>query len=276
MLGKLFKRKSSPVAGDLPPEAGPEAPSDGDPMPDRPIYAIGDVHGCSDLLAHMLDVIDADADTHGPGAKTTLVLLGDYVDRGEDSAGVLTQLLGLARSVPGNVAMLMGNHERIMLDFMDDPSANGALWLSNGGLQTLASFRIGGLTENASEGALHNAADDLRRAMHALDPSLETWLRGLPLSWVSGNVAFVHAAADPAKDIADQSAESLLWGNADFARRARSDGLWCVHGHTVVARPEVSGRRINIDTGACYSGALSAIALTPGQTPRFLRAGTPS
>ncbi len=268
MLGKLFKRKSSSDA-EAPPTV---AADDSDPLPDRPIYAIGDVHGCSDLLARMLDVIDGDTERHRPGEKTTLVLLGDYVDRGEDSAGVLSQLLGLARDIPGNVAMLMGNHERMMLDFLDDPVTYGPLWLSNGGLQTLASFRIGGLTERASEAALHNAADDLRRAMKSIDPSLETWLRGLPLSWVSGNVAFVHAAADPGKDISAQSDESLLWGNADFARRPRSDGLWCVHGHTVVTRPEVSGRRINIDTGACYSGALSAIALVPGQTPRFLRA----
>lgn len=242
------------------------------PLPDRPIYAIGDVHGCANLLAEILDIIDEDSARHRPGPKTALVLLGDYIDRGEDSALVLQQLLGLARDLPGNVALLMGNHERMMLDFLDDPVAYGPLWLSNGGLQTLASFRIGGLTERANDVALQNAAADLQHGLNSIDPSLETWLRGLPMSWVSGNVAFVHAAADPSKDISAQTADSLLWGNQDFFTKPRADGLWCIHGHTVIQRPEISGRRINIDTGACFSGTLSAIALNPGQPLRFLRA----
>ena len=272
MFGRLLGRSGSVDGADA---TAPEAPIWPDnPVPDRPIFAIGDVHGRVDLLEDLLDRIDDDTGARQPGPKTALVLLGDYIDRGADSAGVLHLIHDLVRQLPGHMACLMGNHERMMLDFIDDPLHNGRHWMMNGGDATLDSFRISGVTERASDAVFVEAAAELRRALSAIERGFETWLRGLPLFWISGDVAFVHAAADPARPITAQDDETMLWGHDDFFSVPRQDGYWCVHGHTIVDAPELSNRRVNVDTGAVHSGILSAAALMPHQPVRFLGTGT--
>lgn len=240
------------------------------PVPDRPIFAIGDVHGRLDLLEDLLERIDEDTEARQPGPKTALVLLGDYVDRGPDSAGVLRLIHELVRQLPGHMACLMGNHERMMLDFIDDPMHVGRHWMMNGGGATLDSFGITGLTDRAQDSDLIEAAAKLRQALAAIDQGFETWLRGLPLFWISGDVAFVHAAADPARPITAQDADTMLWGHDAFFSTPREDGYWCVHGHTIVDTPTVSDRRVSVDTGAVHTGVLTAAALMPHQPVRFL------
>mgnify|MGYP001951770689 CR=1 FL=1 len=109
------------------------------PMPEQQTYIIGDIHGRADLLELMLELIDA----HIGGtsaADPKLIFVGDYIDLGPDSAVVLTRMKELQEAFPDNVTCLMGNHEKMLLDFLDQPETRGVRWLKNGGLQTLASF----------------------------------------------------------------------------------------------------------------------------------------
>ncbi len=239
------------------------------PSPDMPLYVIGDIHGEITLLEHILEEIDADIAQHHITAPH-LVFVGDYVDRGEHSADVLLRLFELQRELGPHAVMLMGNHERMMLDFLEDPITKGARWLRYGGLQTLASFGIGGITETARAAGLCNAADALQTAIYKAHPDLFSWLTELPLSWQNGNVAVTHAGANPARDITDQSERALLWGHPDFTRVPRRDGLWVCFGHKIHDSVEFSGQRIAVDTGAQQSGRLSCAVLMPDGVTRIL------
>ncbi|SFH49928.1 serine/threonine protein phosphatase 1 [Palleronia marisminoris] len=236
------------------------------PRPETPFYAIGDLHGCLDHLDRMLEAIETDMTARGRD-NTTLVLLGDYVDRGEDSRGVLLSLYQIARNLPDKVVCLMGNHEKMLLDFLDRPEERGPRFLRYGGLQTLASFRVSGVIERARPDQLVSAAERLRAA---LPEGLEDWLRALPLWWRSGDVVCVHAAMDPAIPPEAQQGRDMLWGHPLFSRYTRPDGLWVIHGHNVVEEGNVTGRRVACDTGAYHSGRLTAAAVHPGEEIRFL------
>jgi len=233
--------------------------------PDQPVYAIGDIHGRDDLVEPLLIKIDADITERGIEAPQ-LVFLGDYVDRGDQSAGVLEHLYKLTQDLPDVVTCLMGNHEKMMLEFLDDPAGRGARWLANGGLQTLASYNIGGLSTRASIEDMAEASDALAEA---LPVGMEAWLRALPLIWQSGNVVCVHAAMNPSKPPEDQDERGLIWGHRDFLQMSRPDDLWVVHGHTTVDMPLAADSRISIDTGAWHSDRLTAAAITAGEC-RFL------
>ncbi|PWJ12880.1 metallophosphoesterase family protein [Jannaschia seohaensis] len=226
------------------------------PAPERPVYAVGDLHGRADLLAEMLALIEADA-AGGPEAVT--VFLGDYVDRGPDARATLDALRALD---PARTVCLMGNHERMLLDALDRPGERGDRWLTHGGMETLASYGLG---------ALFDPEEIAMRLRAALPPGTEAWLRGLPATWRSGDVVCVHAALDPVLALDAQDPRVLLWGRPP--RRARRDGLWVVHGHTVVDAPELAGRRVAVDTGAWASGRLTAAAIFPGAPIRFLQVG---
>ena len=236
------------------------------PRPERPLYVVGDIHGEAVLLEQLLAVIDQDADALGL-ADAMLVFLGDYVDRGEQSRDVLGRLHALSFAFPAHVLCLMGNHERMMLDFLDRPAESGQRWLRNGGLQTLASFGVSGVHVASQGDDLERAAADLRAS---LAPGLEAWLRGLPLICQSGNICVCHAGADPKLPLASQPERALLWGPPQGANGlARRDGVWVVHGHYVVSEPEAAGGRIAVDTGAYFSGRLHAAHLHEGVV-RFL------
>ena len=211
------------------------------PVPDRPIRAIGDVHGRLDLLESALAA-------SRPGELT--LMLGDYVDRGEQSAGVLRRL-----HREENLVCLMGNHEAMMLKFLSNPEKQGRLWLRNGGLQTLVSFGVG-------QGRAVDQAAALREAM---GDELLAWLEGLPRVHRSGNIAFIHAGADPNVPIEAQDPHDLIWGHPAFRKRPRTDGLWVVHGHNVVPEPEVRDGRVAVDTGAWATGRLTAARFARGE-----------
>ncbi|SEK96297.1 serine/threonine protein phosphatase 1 [Roseovarius nanhaiticus] len=237
--------------------------------PARPLYAIGDVHGRDDLIEPMIERIDADAAARGFDAAD-LIFLGDYVDRGPRSAEVLARLRGMAETMPDMVTCLGGNHERMMLDFLDDPAGRGARWLINGGIETLASYGVDGLDAKSPGKApvedMMEASDALARAM---PDGMADWLRALPLWWQSGNMVCVHAAMNPARAPEDQKDRALIWGHQDFGAKPRQDGLWVVHGHTIVKEPLLEPGRICVDTGAYATGRLTAAALTAGAC-RFL------
>jgi serine/threonine protein phosphatase 1 len=217
--------------------------------PEEPFVAIGDVHGRDDLLGRLLDRLEAEE------PELRVVLVGDYIDRGERSASVLARL-----SSRPHLVCLMGNHEAMCLGFLEDPAREGPRWLANGGLQTLASFGIGGVTLGSGPTALEAARDRLAMAM---GENLIGWLADRPLLWHSGNVAVVHAGADPLRALEDQEERTLLWGHPRFAAQPRTDGIWVVHGHTILPEPVVEAGRIGIDTGAFATGRLTAALIAP-------------
>ncbi len=220
------------------------------PAPDQPFFAIGDVHGRLDLLNPLLDRLMSDSHP--------IILVGDYVDRGEDSAGVLQKLRHASQG--GQVICLRGNHEEMMLKFIARPKKNGRIWLRFGGLQTLASFGIGGLTEQAGPDQLIAARDAL---CVALGDTLG-WLQELPYLWQSGNVAVVHAGADPHLPLDDQSHRALAWGHPDFATVPRQDGIWIIYGHVIVPTAQIENGHAAIDTGAYATGTLTSIKVETG------------
>lgn len=224
-------------------------------MPETPFFAVGDVHGRVDLLQILLGRL---GETGHPDAK--LIFVGDYVDRGDQSREVLNLLQSLRADHPDDVICLMGNHERMLLDFLDDPERYGPRWLRNGGLQTLASYRIGAVPQNCSREAWETTRDNFRAALG----QTENWLRELPLIWRSGNVAVVHAGADPSRPINEQEDKVLLWGHRDFAKKPRTDETWVVHGHTITDSPEPLLGRIPVDTGAYATGRLTAALVERG------------
>jgi serine/threonine protein phosphatase 1 len=250
-LAGLFARKEVEETFDLS-EPGPL----GCP---QPVVVIGDIHGRIDLLERMLAQIGETL------PEATPVFVGDYVDRGEESAAVLARLM--ETSGKGAVC-LMGNHEEMLLNYLDDPEGRGGTWLRNGGLQTLASFGVGGVSANTRGLELARARDEL---VVRMGEEMIGWLRERPLWWRSGSVGVVHAGADPTQPIEAQERRNLLWGHKDFRRKARSDGLWIVHGHTIVADAGIEGGRISVDTGAYATGLLSGVVLGAGEV-RFMTA----
>lgn len=221
------------------------------------IYAIGDVHGCAAQLGALHAQIAADARAR-PAEEVVLVHLGDYVDRGEDSAGVLERLLG-PPPVPGaEVVNLLGNHEVMMLDACDPRSPAGAMpfWLENGGAETLASYRT-------------SAEDPV--PWEAIPRAHLNLLRGCALRWSAGDYLFVHAGVRPGVPLDRQDPFDLLWIREPFLSFEGDLPQIVVHGHTPAAAPTVRPHRIGIDTGACFGGALTCLVLE-GQRLRFLEA----
>ena len=224
------------------------------PHLDQPVCVIGDIHGRCDLLDQLLAMIAR----LGP---TRLILVGDYLDRGPDSGAVLSRLMDL------QATCLMGNHERMLLDFLDRPAEAGARWLINGGAETLASLGLGGRL--AGESGAERMGDLAQRLRERLPHGAETWLRQRPLWWREGGLGVVHAGADPARALEDQPQDALLWGHRDFGK-PRVDGLWIAHGHVIVAVPRAEAGRISVDTGAWRTGRLTG-AWIEGGAVRFLQ-----
>ncbi|MFX0543383.1 metallophosphoesterase [Roseovarius sp. S4756] len=224
------------------------------PAPTEPFLAIGDVHGRADLLIELDRLIEIDH------SDWPVVFLGDYIDRGEESCQVLKLLMSATADVDYSVTCLMGNHERMLLDFLDEPSRYARRWLHNGGLQTLASFGVAlpiGSLEEPEE--LELLRDHLATAM---GPEMIEWMSALPLAWHSGNVWAVHAGASPTCPMDEQDTDVLLWGHREFSHQVRVDGQWIVHGHSIVDGPQVHQGRISVDTGAYATGVLTAAAIT--------------
>ena len=237
--------------------------------PEQRLCIVGDLHGRIDLLDSLLMQMDQEAGRRE--AVDKLVFLGDYIDRGETSAQVLHRLHALSRNSPEHVVCLRGNHEQMLLNFLDTPQKEGRAWLRNGGLQTLASFGVGHLSETAGPQALVTARDRLRGQ---LPDGLENWLRTLPLTYRSGNLCAVHASLDPSLALSDQPERALLWGSAQVGNARRADELWVIHGHTVVDEPMVNNGVISIDTGAYATNLLSAALIDPSGEIEFIQAKT--
>lgn len=228
--------------------------------PTTPFYAIGDIHGCEHLLIQLLEKLLQDD-------QAQLVFVGDYVDRGEGSAQVIELLFEMTTHTHPQTVCLAGNHEDMMINFINSPKQHGSRWLRYGGLQTLASYGISGITATSSGDILQEARNELVEKMG--DPIL-TWLQNLPKYWLNGNVAVVHAGADPDLPIESQQAHILKWGHEAFHKQSRTDGIWVVHGHNIVDEAKIESGRIAIDTGAYVTNQLTAVYID-SEIVRFIQ-----
>jgi len=232
--------------------------------PDTRLYAIGDVHGCDAMLAAAHDAIAADLATR-PVANYRIIHIGDYIDRGPQSAGVIERLAQLVAN-DGHVVCLRGNHDAMMLDFLDDPVGGGPLWLMNGGEATIRSY---GINIRNWHGSHRDLADLGGQLAAALPAHHRAFLEGLAYSIRFGDFYFCHAGIRPGVALDAQSHEDLIWIRDEFLWDGRDFGVVVVHGHTPAPRPEVRLNRINVDTGAVYGGPLTVLALE-GTDYRFL------
>ncbi len=236
----------------------PELPFSAVIDPDEPFYVVGDIHGCLDALVEKLDLIEQHQNENPVMSEAIVVLIGDYVDRGPKSAQVLDLLYERCLSNPDKCICIFGNHEQMMLDFIDDPAGKGRRWLRFGGLDTLASYGLGGVTEKSDLEDLVEMSMDLETA---LGPEKQIWLREMPKIWRSGNVVCVHAGLDPNKSIEAQKPSTMVWGHPDFEKQTRDDENWVVHGHTIVPHPMSHSGRIATDTGAYKTDSLTVAAV---------------
>ncbi|MEM9975520.1 MAG: metallophosphoesterase [Pseudomonadota bacterium] len=230
------------------------------------VYAIGDIHGRRDLLIELLALISEDADQFDDTRLVRLVFLGDYIDRGDDAAGVLSALRQLSEDAGAGVVFLRGNHEDALLAFLQDPKERQE-WLEFGARQTLASYGI----ELPRRGVRSADLVAIRDALFAaLGPEIG-FLASMHTHARFGDVIFTHAGGNPGPGAFMEDVASMIWGHPDGLVDAPLPGHLIVHGHYDAPDPVVCAGRICVDTGAYYTGRLTALRLDAGVG--FLSAG---
>lgn len=223
---------------------------------DRLVFAVGDVHGRSDLLDLMLERIVGDALDHLE-LKPVVVFLGDYVDRGSDSAGTIERLVYLSGWSEAELVCLRGNHEDTLLRFLEDASV-GPTWATYGGATTLQSYGVPAPRVTADFEDWEEARLRLKAAMPAAHLR---FLLDLPLTAAFGDYLFVHAGVRPGVALDMQDEQDLLWIRGPFLRARQACDLVVVHGHTPEREVHLGPHRIGVDTGAYATGVLSAVRL---------------
>lgn len=218
------------------------------------VYAIGDVHGCHDLLRALLDRIGDHYAALEPAAALHIVFLGDIIDRGPDSFKVMELLYDL-HTRTNRVLVLRGNHEEVMLQVLAGDVEMLAPWMKFGGASTVRSFGLAPFRSG------DNVAQYLAQLRAAVPPEWVTWLKRLPLTARSGDYFFCHAGVRPGVPLRRQTRNDLLWIRDDFLDDDRSHGAVIIHGHSIEAQVEVRPNRIGIDTGAYRTGELTALYL---------------
>lgn len=225
------------------------------------VYAIGDIHGRLDLLENLHYSILEDAQS-ASGLKKVLIHLGDYIDRGPDSFGVVDSL---AQFFPQGfeVINLKGNHEDFLLRFLGEkkgPSPLLDVWRDNGCLETFLSYGID--IRDSKDRAPDEEADFIRQQFtKAIPDSHIKFFNSLKLRQTIGDYLFVHAGINPANPIQQQKKNDLIWIRDRFLNHPGPFDKVVVHGHTISKSPELFDHRIGIDTGAYYSNHLTCLVL---------------
>lgn len=226
------------------------------------VYAVGDVHGRLDLFEALIAAVEED-DAAGPAAETTVVLLGDLVDRGPDSAGVVARAREWQRQ--RQVRILTGNHEEMFLSSFEKAETLRH-FLRFGGKETVLSYGI-------DHGAYMRASvEEVQQMMHAAVPAEDrAFLESFEDMIAVGDYLFVHAGIAPGVALEEQRTHDLRWIREPFLSHSAPHGPVIVHGHTIREQPEDRGNRIGIDTGAYNFGRLTALVLE-GTERRYLEA----
>lgn len=235
--------------------------------PDRPVsrpqvaqdvcvYAIGDIHGRHDLMLAMLRRIVEDFEQRTDERRCEIVFLGDYIDRGDRSRQVLDTLLHLSQGRPQRLVVLRGNHEAALLEFIQSPLLANA-WLGFGARQTIADYGVPQPPLDPSDDDLLELRDALAVAMGDHLEFLET----LPSHVTSGDVIFTHAGLDPDDVGTLTNDHAMLWGHASSEADWPVPGKLLVHGHFDAPEPVERPGRICVDSGAYYTGRLTAVRL---------------
>jgi len=252
MIRRLFNRVFGAEKGTLTP-AVPE---------NMRVYAVGDIHGRLDLLEALHQKMIADA--AGAGSKKIMqVFVGDYVDRGEDSKGVIDWLIN-PPPVGWDRICLRGNHEKMMQDFLELPMPR-MIWPDNGGLETMRSYNVD-LKPYQKDGMIDVLRTDFDRRF---PQNHRDFISDLTLHFELGDYFFVHAGVRPGCALMEQEEDDILWIRKEFLDSKVDFGKIIVHGHTIVSQPEIRHNRINIDTGAFMSDRLTCLVLD-GEEQRFL------
>ncbi|MBX3570254.1 MAG: serine/threonine protein phosphatase [Rhizobiaceae bacterium] len=226
------------------------------------IYAIGDVHGRLDLLTGMHRRIHDDI-ARGGTADWRIVHLGDYIDRGPDSKGVIDFLVDATRRDARNIC-LCGNHDAGLLDFLAEPSLD-SLFVRYGGVETARSYGVGGF-DGAALGQFH------RSLLSAVPEHHLNFIAERPASVGFGDFFLCHAGVRPEIPLDRQVPDDLMWMRRGFLDYEGLLEKVVVHGHTIVPEPEALAYRINVDTGAYHSNRLTALKID-GADREFLTAG---
>lgn len=217
-------------------------------------YAVGDIHGCYDLLNRLIKYIDNDDATRGE-ADTRLLFLGDYIDRGPNSRAVLELMMKLDLG-DDRVVFLMGNHEETLLATADGHRRAATLLHQMGGRETLLSYGA-----SAHDYDLADAAGIVDLVRLVIPEDHLAWLRKLRSSYAVGDYMFAHAGIRPGVPLKDQLSSDLRWIRKDFLQSTASHEMMIIHGHSVTREIDEQTNRIGIDTGAYASGCLSAIGI---------------
>jgi len=245
----------------------PDQPSQGLVLREMPVvtYAVGDVHGCHSLYRQLEDKLVEDG--RRMDGRKLIVLLGDVVDRGPDSAGLIDHLTSTPPDGFERICLL-GNHEDMMLRFFKNPAKHD-VWLDFGGRETLASY---GIRPDPDHG-WNIDARTMRLVMQAHIPVEHIrFLQSLPLYVSVGDYLLVHGGVDPNKPLENQTKDDLIWTRLTSTSETSPVGRIVVHGHTPVETASQIGWRVATDTGACFSGRLSAAKLTSTHPASFLTA----
>ncbi len=203
------------------------------------IFAIGDIHGCISNLKSIMDTIDIDAQ------NDALVFIGDYIDRGPDSKGVVDFVLELRENIE-HVICLLGNHELMFLDYLHDKNVYKEMFLINGGDHTISSYGVVETTDKIRV----NVPENHMEFFTSLLPYYET-----------EDYIFVHAGLRPAIPLEKQDIEDLIWIRHEFINSSYDFGKTVVFGHTPLPQPLIDSNKIGIDTGAVYGGKLTCVEL---------------
>lgn len=263
IIFRVMVERQSDIPGRKPGDAIPPRAS-----PGRRVYAIGDIHGRFDLLLKLLTAVREDAARPPAGGgdwTNVLIYVGDYVDRGPESFEVVDHLVHDPHRGFETV-FLKGNHEDLLLRFVDD-GVLGEAWMMNGGVATLRSYGV-------DAAAFVDAPDPLSAARRefskALPESHRAFFKALKIAHTEGDYIFVHAGLRPGVALGNQKESDLLWIRGEFLDSDADFGGTVVHGHSIRPIPDVQPNRIGIDTGAFYTNRLTCLVLE-GEDRRFLQ-----
>ena len=244
LLDRLFGTPAPATESVQPPAAVPDG---------QRVYAIGDVHGRRDLLDDLLGQIGKDDKARGK-ARTTLIFLGDLIDRGPNSRQVIERTTRLAASGE-DVRFILGNHEEAFLAALDGREGAMRFFLRVGGIETLKSYGL-------AEDALFDTPEQVTElALAGIPPGHRAFIAGFEEKIMIGDYLFVHAGIRPGVPIVEQTGTDLRWIREPFLDHRGAHPHVIVHGHTISTEVDDRGNRIGIDTGAYHSGRLTALGL---------------